>query len=144
MNVEDKYWENEKTFNVGEKVQARNYSNPAKKWDYGTIVKQNGLLHYIVQINGSLHNKHVDQLLPFKGEIPGEKGYQQIPEIPQTYSELPETEILSTTGNVAVECPTEQKASETVQSSDSEMKSPILRRSSRVRKKPDRLGISST
>ncbi|KAK9743586.1 Reverse transcriptase (RNA-dependent DNA polymerase) [Popillia japonica] len=39
----------------------------ARKWVFGTVVAKTGHLHYDILIDGSIHRRHVDQLLPYPG-----------------------------------------------------------------------------
>lgn len=48
---------------IGEKVQVRNFSDKTGKWKFGRIVKQEGLLHYIIKMNnGLLWRRHVNHI----------------------------------------------------------------------------------
>lgn len=50
-------------FQSGDKVQVRNYNNPTRLWEYGSIIKQLGSVHYLVQLaDGRTWRRHVDQM----------------------------------------------------------------------------------
>ena len=52
-----------RTLNVGERVQARWYSQNKNTWKFGTIVAKFGKLHYQVQLDsGYSLKRHIDQL----------------------------------------------------------------------------------
>ncbi|KAL4714603.1 hypothetical protein ACJJTC_006649 [Scirpophaga incertulas] len=52
-------------FAPGDRVQARCYATPNKKWTFGTISRRLGNLHYQVRTDeGLLWTRHLDQLLP--------------------------------------------------------------------------------
>ncbi|XP_055920739.1 uncharacterized protein K02A2.6-like [Eupeodes corollae] len=46
----------------GDKVQVREYSSKDKKWEFGKIVRQDGLFHYFIDVHGKLWRRHVDQI----------------------------------------------------------------------------------
>ena len=54
-----------RTFIVGDKVLARNYST-GDKWIPGEIVEMTGPVSYKVRIPGGLLRRHIDQLLVYK------------------------------------------------------------------------------
>lgn len=59
---------------LGDRVQARNYSVSGKKWEFGTVTRRLGNLHYeITTDDGRVWRRHLDQLLPAPG-IPGNRG----------------------------------------------------------------------
>ncbi|XP_045453521.1 uncharacterized protein LOC123662765 [Melitaea cinxia] len=50
-----------KEFQRGEKVQIRMYDS--NKWKFGNIVNRKGKLHYEVEVDGRIHQRHVDQII---------------------------------------------------------------------------------
>ncbi|XP_055918578.1 uncharacterized protein K02A2.6-like [Eupeodes corollae] len=46
----------------GDKVHVREYSSKNKKWEFGKIVRQDGLFHYFIDVHGKLWRRHVDQI----------------------------------------------------------------------------------
>lgn len=53
-----------KHFAVGERVQVRCFNNAFHKWQFGTVVRRLGRLHYTVATEeGELWRRHVDQML---------------------------------------------------------------------------------
>ena len=60
-----------KHYNVGIKVQARNYNNPSRFWRFGTIVQSHGDLHYDVRLDdGTVWRRHKNQIRPCLAEEP--------------------------------------------------------------------------
>ncbi|GFS51311.1 integrase_H2C2 domain-containing protein [Trichonephila clavipes] len=59
------YWEypNGK-FDVGDRMAARVYRAANTRWKLGTIVNQDGILHYVVDVEGTLVRQLVDQICP--------------------------------------------------------------------------------
>ncbi|KAK9685176.1 hypothetical protein QE152_g38246 [Popillia japonica] len=49
--------ESSKEFKTGDKVQFRNYHNPTRKWNFGTITRRTGLLHYEVASGGQSYKE---------------------------------------------------------------------------------------
>lgn len=47
---------------VGDTVQIRHYQNKTIKWKFGTVIERDGLLHYLVDIDGQIHRRHIDQM----------------------------------------------------------------------------------
>lgn len=50
-----------KEFNVGETVQIRSYDN--NKWKFGVVVGRKGKLHYEIDIDGKIQERHADQII---------------------------------------------------------------------------------
>ncbi|GFW17193.1 transposon Tf2-9 polyprotein [Trichonephila clavipes] len=51
-------------FDVGDRVAVRVYRAANTRWKFGTIVNQDGVLHYIIDVQGTLVRRHVDQIRP--------------------------------------------------------------------------------
>lgn len=52
-------------FELGSRVQARDYSVSNRKWEFGTVNRRLGRLHYEIRTDGGLTwIRHLDQLLP--------------------------------------------------------------------------------
>jgi len=50
-------------FNIGDRVQSRDYRTKEIKWQYGVILNRFGKLHYLVKLdNGYELKRHIDQL----------------------------------------------------------------------------------
>lgn len=47
---------------VGDKVQIRYYQNKTCKWKFGKIIKKDGFLHYLVDIDGQIQRRHINQI----------------------------------------------------------------------------------
>ncbi|XP_026331155.1 uncharacterized protein K02A2.6-like [Hyposmocoma kahamanoa] len=55
-------------FLPGSRVQARNYSIPGSKWEFGRVTRRLGNLHYQIETeDGRIWIRHLDQLLPAPG-----------------------------------------------------------------------------
>ncbi|GFS39176.1 uncharacterized protein K02A2.6 [Trichonephila inaurata madagascariensis] len=52
----------DRKFDVGDRVAVRVYRAANTKWKFGTIVNQDGVLHYIVDVQGTLVKRNVDQI----------------------------------------------------------------------------------
>ena len=70
-----------KTYKVGSRVQSRNYFGTLM-WKYGTITKQLGKLHFLVQLDdGRIIKRHINQLRssdvskPLHSTLPSSKGF---------------------------------------------------------------------
>lgn len=51
-------------FNTGDRVQTRDYTSATQRWQFGSIIKRLGRLHYEVRTdNGDVWRRHLDQLL---------------------------------------------------------------------------------
>lgn len=47
---------------VGDNVQIRFYQNKVCKWEFGKILRRDGHLHYIVEVDGREQRRHIDQI----------------------------------------------------------------------------------
>ncbi|GFU04849.1 uncharacterized protein TNCV_1289911 [Trichonephila clavipes] len=54
----------DRKFDVGDRVAVRVYRAANTRWKFGTIVNQDGVLHYIIDVQGTLVRRHVDQIRP--------------------------------------------------------------------------------
>ncbi|GFU30100.1 uncharacterized protein K02A2.6 [Trichonephila clavipes] len=52
----------DRKFDVGDRVAVRVYRAANTRWKFGTIVNQDGVLHYIIDVQGTLVRRHVDQI----------------------------------------------------------------------------------
>ncbi|GFY13231.1 uncharacterized protein K02A2.6 [Trichonephila clavipes] len=50
----------DRKFDVGDRVAVRVYRAANTRWKFGTIVNQDGVLHYIIDVQGTLVRRHVD------------------------------------------------------------------------------------
>ncbi|GFT82218.1 transposon Tf2-6 polyprotein [Trichonephila clavipes] len=57
----------DRKFDVGDRVAVRVYRAANTRWKFGTIVNQDGVLHYIIDVQGTLVRRHVDQIRPVGG-----------------------------------------------------------------------------
>ncbi|GFW63077.1 uncharacterized protein K02A2.6 [Trichonephila clavipes] len=57
----------DKKFDVGDRVAVRVYRAANTRWKFGTIVNQDGVLHYIIDVQGTLVRRHVDQIRSEQG-----------------------------------------------------------------------------
>ncbi|GFY21102.1 uncharacterized protein K02A2.6 [Trichonephila clavipes] len=154
----------DRKFDVGDRVAVRVYRAANTRWKFGTIVNQDGVLHYIIDVQGTLVRRHVDQIRPV-----GDKVQENI--VPLMHQRFPSSEVRENNSNiqhaetaediskdlnkelgsssaqgvpstdVAVPDLSQSSAKET----DSEMRSPPVpdrpfpRRSGRIRRPPERL-----
>ncbi|GFX92286.1 uncharacterized protein K02A2.6 [Trichonephila clavipes] len=124
----------DRKFDVGDRVAVRVYRAANTRWKFGTIVNQDGVLHYIIDVQGTLVRRHVDQIRPhaetaedISKDLNKELGSSSVQGVPST--------------DVAVPDLSQSSAKET----DSETRSPPVpdrpfpRRSGRIRRPPERL-----
>ncbi|GFU41122.1 uncharacterized protein K02A2.6 [Trichonephila clavipes] len=124
----------DRKFDVGDRVAVRVYRAANTRWKFGTIVNQDGVLHYIIDVQGTLVRRHVDQIRPhaetaedISKDLNKELGSSSVQGVPST--------------DVAVPDLSQSSAKET----DSETRSPpvpdrpLPRRSGRIRRPPERL-----
>lgn len=52
----------DRMFQVGDKVAIRDYRSSNSKWKIGTILERDGQLHYTVNVHGTLVRRHIDQI----------------------------------------------------------------------------------
>lgn len=131
-------------FCVGDKVQIRIYNNPQYKWVYGVVNDVKGLLHYEILVDGLKHIRHVNQILAtnithtINNEIPFDisERLQNSTENPiniakDLISPVPSATIQDTANNSSTNQNTSPKLSHPEEIE--------LRRSTRVRRPPERL-----
>ncbi|GFY15531.1 uncharacterized protein K02A2.6 [Trichonephila clavipes] len=124
----------DRKFDVGDRVAVRVYRAANTRWKFGTIVNQDGVLHYIIDVQGTLVRRHVDQIRPhaetaedISKDLNKELGSSSVQGVPSTDVAVPDLSQFS--------------AKET----DSETRSPPVperpfpRRSGRIRRPPERL-----
>ncbi|GFS64842.1 uncharacterized protein K02A2.6 [Trichonephila clavipes] len=63
------------------------------RWKFGTIVNQDGVLHYIIDVQGTLVRRHVDQIRPV-----GDKVQENI--IPLMHQRFPSSEVRENNSNI--------------------------------------------
>ncbi|GFQ89717.1 uncharacterized protein K02A2.6 [Trichonephila clavata] len=151
-------------FDVGDRVAVRVYRAANTRWKFGTIVNQDGVLHYIIDVQGTLVRRHVDQIRSV-----GDQVQENI--IPIIHQRFPSAEVRENNSDIhhaeTVEDiskdPNKELGSSSVQGvpstvvvvpdlsqssateTDSETKSPpvpdrpLPRRSGRIRRPPERL-----
>lgn len=74
---------------VGERIQARYYSNNKPQWKLGMIIKKFGQLHYMIKLdNGYIFKRHIDQLR--STDIPPKKSVSFAPEVVEEPNLKPE------------------------------------------------------
>ncbi|GFU29188.1 uncharacterized protein K02A2.6 [Trichonephila clavipes] len=132
--LRDNFEFRDRKFDVGDRVAVRVYRAANTRWKFGTIVNQDGVLHYIIDVQGTLVRRHVDQIRPhaetaedISKDLNKELGSSSVQGVPST--------------DVAVSDLSQSSAKET----DSETRSPPVpdrpfpRRSGRIRRPPERL-----
>ncbi|GFU88099.1 uncharacterized protein K02A2.6 [Trichonephila clavipes] len=80
-------------FDVGDRVAVRVYRAANTRWKFGTIVNQDGVLHYIIDVQGTLVRRHVDQIHPV-----GDKVQENI--IPLMHQRFPSSEVRENNSNI--------------------------------------------
>ncbi|GFR05777.1 integrase_H2C2 domain-containing protein [Trichonephila clavata] len=154
----------DRKFDVGDRVAVRVYRAANTRWKFGTIVNQDGVLHYIIDVQGTLVRRHVVQIRPVgdqvqeniipiihqrfpSAEVRENNSDIQHAETAEDISKDPNKELGSSSvqgvpsTDVAVPDLSQSSATET----DSEMRSPpvpdrpLPRRSGRIRRPPERL-----
>ncbi|GFT78353.1 integrase_H2C2 domain-containing protein [Trichonephila clavipes] len=63
------------------------------RWKFGTIVNQDGVLHYIIDVQGTLVRRHVDQIRPV-----GDRVQENI--IPLMHQRFPSSEVRENNSNI--------------------------------------------
>ncbi|GFX79428.1 uncharacterized protein K02A2.6 [Trichonephila clavipes] len=124
----------DRKFDVGDRMAVRVYRAANTRWKFGTIVNQDGVLHYIIDVHGTLVRRHVDEIRPhavtagdISKDLNKELGSSSVQGVPST--------------DVAVPYLSKSSAKET----DSETRSPPVpdrlfpRCSGRIRRPPERL-----
>ncbi|GFU78598.1 uncharacterized protein K02A2.6 [Trichonephila clavipes] len=154
----------DRKFDVGDRVAVRVYRAANTRWKFGIIVNQDGVLHYIIDVQGTLVRRHVDQIRPV-----GDKVQENI--IPLMHQRFPSSEVRENNSNIQhaetaediSKDPNKELGSSSVQGvpstdvavqdlsqssakeTDSETRSPPVpdrpfpRRSGRIRRPPERL-----
>ncbi|GFV09424.1 uncharacterized protein K02A2.6 [Trichonephila clavipes] len=83
----------DRKFDVGDRVAVRVYRAANTRWKFGTIVNQDGVLHYIIDVQGTLVRRHVDQIRPV-----GDKVQENI--IPLMHQRFPSSEVRENNSNI--------------------------------------------
>ncbi|GFX73306.1 uncharacterized protein K02A2.6 [Trichonephila clavipes] len=83
----------DRKFDVGDRVAVRVYRAANTRWKFGTIVNQDGVLHYIIDVQGTLVKRHVDQIRPV-----GDKVQENI--IPLMHQRFPSSEVRENSSNI--------------------------------------------
>ncbi|GFS72504.1 uncharacterized protein K02A2.6 [Trichonephila clavipes] len=83
----------DRKFDVGDRVAVRVYRAANTRWKFGTIVSQDGVLHYIIDVQGTLVRRHVDQIRPV-----GDKVQENI--IPLMHQRFPSSEVRENNSNI--------------------------------------------
>ncbi|GFW99387.1 uncharacterized protein K02A2.6 [Trichonephila clavipes] len=76
-----------------DRVAVRVYRAANTRWKFGTIVNQDGVLHYIIDVQGTLVRRHVDQIRPV-----GDKVQENI--IPLMHQRFPSSEVRENNSNI--------------------------------------------
>ncbi|GFY09083.1 uncharacterized protein K02A2.6 [Trichonephila clavipes] len=83
----------DRKFDVGDRVAVRVYRAANTRWKFGTIVNQDGVLHNIIDVQGTLVRRHVDQIRPV-----GDKVQENI--IPLMHQRFPSSEVRENNSNI--------------------------------------------
>ncbi|GFQ67143.1 uncharacterized protein K02A2.6 [Trichonephila clavata] len=92
-NIQNKFEFRDRKFDVGDRVAARVYRAANTRWKFGTIVNQDGVLHYIIVVQGTLVRRHVDQIRPV-----GDKVQENIS--PINHQRFPSAEVRENNSNI--------------------------------------------
>ncbi|GBN20683.1 hypothetical protein AVEN_46477-1, partial [Araneus ventricosus] len=84
----------DRKFDIGDKVAVRIYRAANSKWKFGKIVNRDGVLHYTVEVQGTLVRRHVDQIRP-----PGDH-VQENDFIPNVHRRFSATDIRESNQNL--------------------------------------------
>ncbi|GFR15194.1 transposon Tf2-9 polyprotein [Trichonephila clavata] len=127
----------DRKFDVADRVAVRVYTAADTRWKFGTIVSQDGVIQYTIDVQGALVKRNVDQIRPhpetaedISEDLNKEFGLSSVQEAPST--------------DVAVR----DISQSSVKEIDSGMRSPPVpersfpRRSGRIRRPPERLVLS--
>ncbi|GBM07216.1 Uncharacterized protein K02A2.6 [Araneus ventricosus] len=160
----------DRKFDIRDKVAVRIYRVANSKWKFGKIVNRDGVLHYTVEVQGTLVRRHVDQIRPVGDHV------QENDFIPNIHRRFPSTDVresnqnlqyAETAENPSSQVPNEEQGSSStsavpstdvpahdsppsdVQLDSSQMRSPpvpasprqVPRRSGRIRRPPKRLDL---
>ncbi|GFY16225.1 uncharacterized protein K02A2.6 [Trichonephila clavipes] len=83
----------DRKFDLGDRVAVRVYRAANTRWKFGTIVNQDGVLHYIIDVQGTLVRRHVDQIRSV-----GDKVQENI--IPLMHQRFPSSEVRENNSNI--------------------------------------------
>lgn len=120
---------------VGDRVQARYYANNKQQWRFGTIINKFGHLHYMVRLDsGYTFKRHIDQLL--RSNIPAESVTPSVPTQPSIREPTPSPNQPNLGDLVHV--PTPSQVADHEPNDPIVVEPPILRRSNRSHRPPDR------
>ncbi|GBN45088.1 hypothetical protein AVEN_98139-1 [Araneus ventricosus] len=95
------YWEypsvfefRDRKFDIGDKVAVRIYRAANSKWKFSKIVNGDGVLHYTVEVQGTLVRRHVDQIRPVGDHV------QENDFIPNVHRRFPATDVRESNSNL--------------------------------------------
>ncbi|KAG6442304.1 hypothetical protein O3G_MSEX002317 [Manduca sexta] len=140
---DNKYY---KEYKIGERVQVRSYDDT--KWRFGEIINKKGRLHYEVVVDGKVWTRHVDQIRETL-YIPSQKdNYKSSYPFRSTASSNEEenSTLPNTSNEETQEVPTEASTTPRELNTDAmpeefNMPETTTRRSTRIRKAPERLNL---
>ena len=78
-------------FSPGQKVLVENLRSTTPKWITGKIITKTGPLSYKVEIDGVVHRRHVDQMLPSKAVMISDKSNEEDVFLPTPVDHNPTT-----------------------------------------------------
>ncbi|GBO10588.1 Uncharacterized protein K02A2.6 [Araneus ventricosus] len=84
----------DRKFDVGDKVAVRIYRAANSKWKFGKILNRDGVLHYTVEVQGTVVRRHVDQIRPVGDHV------QENDFIPNVHRRFPATDVRETISNL--------------------------------------------
>ncbi|GBL90712.1 hypothetical protein AVEN_219372-1 [Araneus ventricosus] len=160
----------DRKFDIGNKVAMRIYRAANSKWKFGRNVNRDGVLHYTVEVQGTLVRRHVDQIRPVGDHVQENdfisnvhrrfpatdvrernQNLQHAETAENPFSQVPNEEQgpSSTSAVPSTDVPAHDSPPTDVQLDSSSMRSPpvptspsqVPRRSSRIRRPPKRLDL---
>ncbi|XP_054708519.1 uncharacterized protein K02A2.6-like [Uloborus diversus] len=154
----DNFQFSDRVFRIGDNVAVRNYRHGDKRWKFGKVVSKDGQLHYTINVNGQLWRRHVDQMRD-GGNLENQE-WERIGKAPnlasRTHCSTATTAADATTNGSSAEPPAEPvvllantNQAEPAMDGNTTAASPVsptadpplLRRSTRSRKAPQRLDL---
>ncbi|XP_054724307.1 uncharacterized protein K02A2.6-like [Uloborus diversus] len=149
----DSYHFKDRSFEIGDRVAIRDYRSANRRWKIGTVINKDGVLHYTIDVQGTLIRRHIDQMRAVGSEV------QSSPVIYEPYVAATSKDVNPEPRSVVNDFSKETEVSPTTPArpgtlvvsrntiptppvnQDLDSHQPELRRSTRIRKTPQRLDL---